>query len=185
MASMHVQTGTHRPMGGEAAIVGEVGEEVLRPSSLPTLETTREFETQHKLLILETLYDAGRSLGALPDESALVEDVLHRAVGVLDAARGYLATFGEGGERRSEARVGFPRRLPDPVVAEDGFLTEVARSEGPVRQTETRLLRTAVWSVHGEWTMKTVRSSRMPLNRRSSVREEAADCSTSTTTRRK
>ena len=70
----------------------------------------RDFQTQHKLLLLETLYDAGLSLGSLPDEEALVEDVLGRAVGVLDASRGYLATFGEGGARRAEARVGFPRR---------------------------------------------------------------------------
>ena len=48
------------------------------------------FETQHKLLLLETLYDAGLSLGSLPSEDALVEDVLGRAVGVLDASRGYL-----------------------------------------------------------------------------------------------
>ncbi|HLN93843.1 MAG TPA: hypothetical protein VK389_08270, partial [Thermoanaerobaculia bacterium] len=77
------------------------------------------FETQHKLLLLETLYDAGRSLGSLPSEDALVEDVLGRAVGVLDASRGYLATFGEGGARKAEARVGFPRRQPEGVVAED------------------------------------------------------------------
>src|SRR6266508_3794091 len=77
----------------------------------------RDFQTQHKLLLLETLYDAGLSLGSLPDEEALVEDVLGRAVGVLDASRGYLATFGEGGARRAEARVGFPRRPSESVEA--------------------------------------------------------------------
>src|SRR5215468_10411040 len=74
------------------------------------MERSRHFETQHKLLLLETLYDAGLSLSALPDEEALAEDVLSRVVGVLDASRGYLATFGDGGARRAEARVGFPRR---------------------------------------------------------------------------
>ena len=64
-----------------------------------------QFETQHKLLLLETLYDAGLSLGSLPSEDALVEDVLGRAVGVLDASRGYLATFGEavGAQARLQA----------------------------------------------------------------------------------
>jgi len=143
--SMHVQTGSNGSVTGAAF----VGEEALQPASLQALESSRGFATQHKLLLLETLYDAGRSLGALPDENALVEDVLHRAVGVLDAARGYLATFGEGGERRSESRVGFPRRLPDSVVADDPLLTEVARAEGAVRQQESRLLRTPVWSVLG------------------------------------
>ncbi|MEP6802613.1 MAG: sigma 54-interacting transcriptional regulator [Acidobacteriota bacterium] len=109
----------------------------------------REFETSRKLLLLETLYDAGLSLGALPDENSLVEDVLGRAVAVLDAARGYLATFGEGGERRAEARVGFPRRLPDRVVAEDPFLCEVTRSDSAILSGETRLLRTAVSTAMG------------------------------------
>ena len=89
----------------------------------------RDFQTQHKLLLLETLYDAGLSLGSLPDEEALVEDVLGRAVGVLDASRGYLATFGEGGARRAEARVGFPRRPSESVVAEDDFLRELLAAE--------------------------------------------------------
>ena len=71
------------------------------------MERSRHFETQHKLLLLETLYDAGLSLGAMPDEEALVEDVLSRVVGVLDASRGYLATFADG---RRAARRG-ARRL--------------------------------------------------------------------------
>ena len=40
------------------------------------MDRSKDFETQHKLLLLETLYDAGLSLGSLPDEEALVEDVL-------------------------------------------------------------------------------------------------------------
>src|ERR1700694_4856857 len=88
---------------------------------------SRDFETQHKLLLLETLYDAGLSLGSLPDEQALAEDVLGRAVGVLDASRGYLATFGEGGARRAEARVGFPRRPTESILAEDEVVREVLR----------------------------------------------------------
>ena len=94
----------------------------------------RDFETQHKLLLLETLYDAGLSLGSLPDEEALAEDVLGRAVGVLDASRGYLATFGEGEVRRAEARVGFPRRLSEAAVAEDSFLRDVLRGETALRR---------------------------------------------------
>jgi two-component system response regulator HydG len=109
----------------------------------------RDFQTQHKLLLLETLYDAGLSLGALPDEQALVEDVLGRAVGVLDASRGYLATFGDGGARRAEARVGFPRRLSEAVVAEDEFLRDVARADSAVRREGFRLLRIPVAAALG------------------------------------
>ncbi|MEP6802472.1 MAG: sigma-54-dependent Fis family transcriptional regulator, partial [Acidobacteriota bacterium] len=107
------------------------------------------FETHHKLLLLETLYDAGLSLGSLPDEEALVEDVLGRAVGVLDASRGYLATFGEGGARRAEARVGFPRRPTEAIVAEDEFIAEVLRSDGARRRDAFRLLRSLVSAAVG------------------------------------
>jgi transcriptional regulator with PAS, ATPase and Fis domain len=109
----------------------------------------RDFQTQHKLLLLETLYDAGLSLGALPDEDAMVEDVLGRAVGVLDASRGYLVTFQEGGARRAEARVGFPRRPAEGVVLEDEFLREVLASEAALRQEDIRFLRLPVSAAVG------------------------------------
>jgi transcriptional regulator with GAF, ATPase, and Fis domain len=109
----------------------------------------RDFETQHKLLLLETLYDAGLSLGSLPSEEALVEDVLGRAVGVLDASRGYLATFAEGGALRAEARVGFARRVAESVIAEDEFLQEVLSSSTAVRREKFRLLRTPVSAAIG------------------------------------
>jgi transcriptional regulator with PAS, ATPase and Fis domain len=116
------------------------------------MERSRSFETQHKLLLLETLYDAGLSLGAMPNEQALVDDVLSRAVGVLDASRGYLATFGEsdgGGPRRAEARVGFPKRPPEAVVAQDEFLSEVLQAEGAITHERFKLLRTPVLTAVG------------------------------------
>jgi transcriptional regulator with PAS, ATPase and Fis domain len=115
------------------------------------MERSRSFETQHKLLLLETLYDAGLSLGSMPDEQALVDDVLSRAVGVLDASRGYLVTFGEGdgGPRRAEARVGFPRRPAEAVVAQDEFLSEVLGAEGAITREKFRLLRTPVLTAVG------------------------------------
>jgi len=102
--------------------------------------SARHFETQHRLLLLETLYDAGLSLGAMPDEDALVEDVLGRVVGVLDASRGYLATFGDGGARRAEARVGFPKRPAEALVAGDEFLREVLASDAAVAREKLKLL---------------------------------------------
>ncbi len=104
------------------------------------MERSRHFETQHRLLLLETLYDAGLSLGAMPDEQALAEDVLSRVVGVLDASRGYLATFAEGGARRAEARVGFAKRPAEAVVAGDEFLRDVLASEGAVERSRFKLL---------------------------------------------
>jgi two-component system response regulator HydG len=113
------------------------------------MERSRHFETQHKLLLLETLYDAGLSLGSMPDEEALVEDVLARVVGVLDASRGYLATFGDGGARRAEARVGFPKRPAEAVVAQDEFLSEVLEAEGAITREKFKLLRTPVLTAVG------------------------------------
>lgn len=110
---------------------------------------SRDFETQHKLLLLETLYDAGLSLGALPSEEALAEDVLGRAVGVLDASRGYLATFDEEGARRAEARVGFPRRPPETVVAADPFLQDLLASETALTRERFRFLRAPVSTAIG------------------------------------
>jgi transcriptional regulator with PAS, ATPase and Fis domain len=104
------------------------------------MDRSRSFETQHRLLLLETLYDAGLSLSAMPDEDALVEDVLSRVVGVLDASRGYLATFLDGGARRAEARVGFPRRPAEALVAQDPFLRAVLESEGAITREKFKLL---------------------------------------------
>ena len=113
------------------------------------MERSRHFETQHRLLLLETLYDAGLSLGAMPDEDALAEDVLGRVVGVLDASRGYLATFVDGGARRAEARVGFPKRPLEAVVAGDEFLREVLGAEGAVVRERGKLLGRPVNSAVG------------------------------------
>jgi transcriptional regulator with GAF, ATPase, and Fis domain len=107
---------------------------------METRSSSRHFETQHKLLLLETLYDAGLSLGALPDEEALVEDVLSRVVGVLDASRGYLATFAADGTRRAEARVGFSKRPTEAAVAQDEFLRAVLGSETAVSREKFKLL---------------------------------------------
>ncbi|HEX4441481.1 MAG TPA: sigma 54-interacting transcriptional regulator [Thermoanaerobaculia bacterium] len=104
------------------------------------MERSRHFETQHRLLLLETLYDAGLSLGALRSEEDVVEDVLARVVGVLDASRGFLATFADGGGRRAEARVGFPKRPTEAMVAADEFLRDVLASEGAIAREQFKLL---------------------------------------------
>jgi len=47
------------------------------------------FELKRKLLQLEALYDVGRALNTLRPESELLEELMHRAVGVLDATLGF------------------------------------------------------------------------------------------------
>ena len=53
------------------------------------------FELRRKLLQLEALYDVGRALNTLRPESELLEEVMHRAVGVLDAAQGFAFSLDE------------------------------------------------------------------------------------------
>jgi transcriptional regulator with GAF, ATPase, and Fis domain len=105
------------------------------------LDRARDFEVQHKLLLLETLYDVGVYLGTLPAEENLVEDTLSRAVAVLDASRGYLVTFDEQGGRRCEARVGIARRPTDAVLVEEPILRELARSAEALLRRKQSFLR--------------------------------------------
>ena len=55
------------------------------------------FDLKKKVLRLETLYDVSRSLAAARDEKTLLEEMIGRAVSVLDAARGFAAAFEDGG----------------------------------------------------------------------------------------
>jgi transcriptional regulator with GAF, ATPase, and Fis domain len=47
------------------------------------------FELKRKLLQLEALYDVGRALNTLRPEGELLEEVMHRAIAVLDATSGF------------------------------------------------------------------------------------------------
>src|SRR5436853_2252505 len=54
-----------------------------------------QFELKRKLLQLEALYDVGRALNTLRPESELLEEVMQRAVGVLDATLGFVFSLDE------------------------------------------------------------------------------------------
>src|SRR6187401_3309729 len=47
-----------------------------------------QFELRRKLLQLEALYDVGRALNTLRPEEDLLEELMHRAVAVVDATTG-------------------------------------------------------------------------------------------------
>src|SRR3954464_15560288 len=53
------------------------------------------FELKRKLLQLEALYDVGRALNTLRAEGELLEELMHRAVGVLDATIGFAFSLDE------------------------------------------------------------------------------------------
>src|SRR5439155_27200383 len=49
-----------------------------------------QFELRRKLLQLEALYDVGRALNTLRPAGELLEELMQRAVAVLDAMTGYV-----------------------------------------------------------------------------------------------
>ena len=49
-----------------------------------------QFELRRKLLQLEALYDVGRALNTLRPEDELLEELMHRAISVLDATMGFV-----------------------------------------------------------------------------------------------
>ncbi|HVS31313.1 MAG TPA: sigma-54-dependent Fis family transcriptional regulator [Thermoanaerobaculia bacterium] len=53
------------------------------------------FELRRKLLGLEALYDVGRALNTLRPEADLLEELMHRAVAVLDATLGFVFSLDE------------------------------------------------------------------------------------------
>jgi transcriptional regulator with GAF, ATPase, and Fis domain len=105
-------------------------------------ERARDFEVQRRLLLLETLYDAALALSSAPPEDQLAEEILSRAVAVLDASRGFFLIVGDDGEVVSRAAVGFSRRATALLSREEPFLLEIERSTGPLRRQMTSLLGT-------------------------------------------
>jgi transcriptional regulator with PAS, ATPase and Fis domain len=112
------------------------------------VKPTLDFETQRRLLLLETLYDAARTLPALETEPELAEEALGRAVSVLDASRGFLVTQAEEGEILSRALVGFPRKAAE-SIADEPLLAELERAGRPISRGETTLLKVPVSNVLG------------------------------------
>jgi Transcriptional regulator containing GAF, AAA-type ATPase, and DNA binding domains len=54
------------------------------------------FELRRKLLQLEALYDVGRAINTLRPEPELLEELMHRAVALLDATGGFAFSLDEG-----------------------------------------------------------------------------------------
>src|SRR6185503_15079902 len=54
-----------------------------------------QFELRRKLLQLEALYDVGRALNTLRPEDELLEELMHRAIAVLDAMSGFVFSLDE------------------------------------------------------------------------------------------
>jgi Nif-specific regulatory protein len=107
------------------------------------------FDLRKKVLRLETLYDISRSLSSVRDEDLLLEEVAARAVGVLDAARGFAAAFEEGTTPGATARVGSFPSLDLLAIASDPFVLDLCRAQAPLAREGETLLGQRTRSVAG------------------------------------
>jgi DNA-binding NtrC family response regulator len=115
----------------------------------PPARDLETFALKKKVLRLETLYDVSRSLTAARDEKILLEEILARAVPVLDAARGFAAAFEDAEGSGTVASLGVEPD-PDPLaVSSDPFVLDLARAKTALSRGEETILGRAVESVAG------------------------------------
>jgi DNA-binding NtrC family response regulator len=115
----------------------------------PPARDLETFALKKKVLRLETLYDVSRSLTAARDEKALLEEILARAVPVLDAARGFAAAFEDAEGSGTVASLGLTPE-PDPLaVSSDPFVLDLARARTALSRGTETVLGHAVESVAG------------------------------------
>jgi DNA-binding NtrC family response regulator len=115
----------------------------------PPARDLETFALKKKVLRLETLYDVSRSLTAARDEKILLEEILARAVPVLDAARGFAAAFEDAEGSGTVASLGVEPE-PDPLaISSDPFVLDLARAKTALSRGEETVLGRAVESVAG------------------------------------
>jgi len=112
-------------------------------------DRARAFEHQRRVLLLETLYDAALTLPTVESEQKVADEVLNRAVAVLDAARGFLAIQAEGGGIASRSLLGFSVRNAEKRILEEPFLKDVEKAGSAVARGPMTLLRTPVANALG------------------------------------
>ncbi len=115
----------------------------------PPARDLEAFALKKKVLRLETLYDVSRSLTAARDEKALLEEILARAVPVLDAARGFAAAFEDAEGSGTVASLGLEAEPGPLAVASDPFVLDLARAKTSLARGKETVLGHAVESVAG------------------------------------
>jgi transcriptional regulator with GAF, ATPase, and Fis domain len=110
---------------------------------------SESFDLRKKVLRLETLYDVSRALNVLREEQALVDEIVARAVSLLDAERGFGVVFEEHGSPAIVSTVAFPGFPGALAAASDPFVLDLCRARGPLSRTGETVFGTAVESVAG------------------------------------
>lgn len=97
------------------------------------------FELKRKLLQLEALYDIGRALNTLRPEGELLEELMHRAVAVLDATIGFAVSLDEKLNAQSVYTFDIEVHAPEVLLAEPP-VRQVIASREPISLTVSRFL---------------------------------------------
>jgi transcriptional regulator with GAF, ATPase, and Fis domain len=108
--------------------------------SRPPSRAAETFDLKKKVLRLETLYDVSRSLSTARDERIVLEEIVTRAVSVLDAARGFAATFEDAGSAGAAASVGLEAPPAPLAVAADPFVLDLCRARAPLSRANESVL---------------------------------------------
>ena len=90
-----------------------------------------QFELRRKLLQLEALYDVGRALNTLRPEGELLEELMHRAVSVLDAAAGFVFSLDEKMNVQHLYTFGSEVPTPSNSILADAAVKQVLSSREP------------------------------------------------------
>src|ERR1700730_16070209 len=91
-----------------------------------------QFELRRKLLQLEALYDVRRALNTLRPESELLEELMHRAVAVLDAMIGVVFSLDEKLNVQQLFTLGVDVPTPSGSVLSDPAIRQVLASREPL-----------------------------------------------------
>jgi transcriptional regulator with GAF, ATPase, and Fis domain len=99
-----------------------------------------QFELRRKLLQLEALYDVGRALNTLRPEGELLEELMHRAVAVLDAMTGLVFSLDEKLNVQQLFTFGFEVPAQSSGVLGDPAIKQVLASREPISLAAARFL---------------------------------------------
>src|SRR5580765_8210692 len=102
------------------------------------------FELRRKLLQLEALYDVGRALNTLRPEDELFEELMHRAVAVLDATLGFVTSIDEKLNVQHLFTFGVEPPTPPAALLAEAPVKHVLASREPESITVTKFLGGAV-----------------------------------------
>jgi transcriptional regulator with GAF, ATPase, and Fis domain len=99
------------------------------------------FELKRKLLQLEALYDVGRALNTLRPEGELLEELMHRAVAVLDATAGFVFSLDEKLNVQNLFTFGTDAPAPPNAILTEPTVMQVMASKSPLATIAPRFVR--------------------------------------------